>query len=39
MWLLYGLIALASPVGLILARRWVLTGMKPKDLAEVGTTS
>jgi proton-dependent oligopeptide transporter, POT family len=39
MWLLYGIIALASPVGLILARRWVLTGMKPKDLAEVSPTS
>ncbi len=27
MWLLYGLIALASPLGLVLARRWLLRGM------------
>jgi hypothetical protein len=30
MWLLYGAIALASPAGLVLARRWLLQGMGPK---------
>ncbi|GIK15813.1 MAG: hypothetical protein BroJett003_07770 [Planctomycetota bacterium] len=36
MWLLYGMIAMASPVGLMLARRWAMTGMKParRDVAE-----
>ena len=27
MWLIYGLIAVLSPVGLILARKWLLVGM------------
>jgi POT family proton-dependent oligopeptide transporter len=28
MWLIYGIIAIASPVGLILARKWMLKGFK-----------
>ena len=28
MWFIYGVIALASPVGLFLARRWMLRGFK-----------
>jgi len=28
MWLIYGLIALISPIGLILARGWVQKGVK-----------
>jgi MFS family permease len=30
MWLIYGLIALSTPVGLIIARRWVMVGLKTK---------
>ncbi|HRG96137.1 MAG TPA: MFS transporter [Polyangiaceae bacterium] len=30
MWLIYGLVALASPLGLLLARKWVLAGMGTK---------
>jgi POT family proton-dependent oligopeptide transporter len=30
MWLLYGFIAMVSPVALVLARRWMMKGMKKK---------
>ncbi len=30
MWAIYGLVALVSPVALLVARRWVLAGMGPK---------
>jgi dipeptide/tripeptide permease len=30
MWLIYGFIAIASPLGLLLARRWMLKGFKVK---------
>jgi len=30
MWLIYGLIAMTSPIGLVLARRWVMAGMQVK---------
>ena len=29
LWLIYGLIALLSPLGLLLARKWLLVGMAP----------
>lgn len=31
MWLIYGLIAITSPLGLILAKKWMLKGFKLKD--------
>jgi MFS family permease len=33
MWAIYGLVALVSPVALLVARRWVLAGMGPKAAA------
>ncbi len=30
MWLLYGVIAMASPIALLLARNWMLKGMRKK---------
>ena len=34
MWLIYGIIAMASPILLLSARKWVLAGMQPKAKAE-----
>lgn len=34
MWFIYGLVALLSPIGLILARKWLFAGMQPKDKLE-----
>lgn len=34
MWLIYGLIACISPIGLILSRRWLLTGVHNKGVGE-----
>jgi len=30
MWLVYGIIAMISPIALILARKWMVAGMKEK---------
>jgi hypothetical protein len=30
MWFIYGLIAIVSPIGLLLARKWMLKGFKVK---------
>ena len=30
MWLIYGLIAIVSPVGLLVARKWMIKGFKEK---------
>jgi hypothetical protein len=30
MWLIYGAIAMISPVGLIVARKWMIKGFKTK---------
>jgi hypothetical protein len=30
MWLIYGIIAMISPIALILARKWMVSGMKEK---------
>ena len=30
LWLIYGMIAVVSPVGLVLARRWMLRGFKTR---------
>lgn len=34
MWLIYGAIALLSPIGLLLARKWLLVGMAPRGKVE-----
>lgn len=34
LWLIYGAIASISPIGLVIARRWVMTGMKAKADAD-----
>ncbi len=34
LWLIYGLIAMASPIGLVAARRWLLVGMNKKEAPE-----
>ncbi|MFP4543489.1 MAG: MFS transporter [Bacteroidota bacterium] len=36
MWMIYGLIAIASPLGLILARKWMLKGFKERNTEEEG---
>lgn len=38
LWLIYGLIAMLSPIGLIVARRWAMATPKPDD-ADVAATS
>lgn len=35
MWLIYGVIAMITPVGLMLARRWVMDGMREAPKAEI----
>jgi hypothetical protein len=30
MWLIYGLIAIISPIGLVLAKNWMMKGFKVK---------
>jgi hypothetical protein len=30
MWFIYGIIAMVSPVALILARKWMMAGMKQR---------
>ena len=35
MWFIYGCIAMASPIGLFLARKWVMTGLMPKRAVAV----
>jgi MFS family permease len=34
MWLIYGFVAITTPIGLVLARSWVMKGAKPKAKAE-----
>lgn len=34
LWLIYGLIAMSTPIGLVLARRWVMLGLKTKPDAK-----
>jgi len=38
MWVIYGVTALISPIGLILARRWLLSGIHSTGVGEAGTT-
>jgi len=33
MWFIYGLVALLSPIGLFLARKWLFAGMQPREKA------
>lgn len=33
MWFIYGLVALLSPLGLFLARKWLFAGMRPREKA------
>jgi hypothetical protein len=33
MWLFYGCLAMTTPIGLVLARKWVMTGLHPAGSA------